>query len=294
MTIDNMRILIAVYETGSVTKAAEKLFLSQPSVSIAIKTLETEYGQIIFERYSRHLKITPFGEHLVEYATRIVALYDEMNHVAELNALYKDIRIGAGTTVGELLLPSAVSKFNSLFPEINITVKIDHLANLRKYILDNQLDFAIAEAGQEDNVIVSQPLLECPFVAICSRNHPLAYKESINASDLAKADILARQKGSYTRQVMDYYFKSQNITVVPKWESSDSLAILYAVKKNLGIGFLALYHVQMINDDSIVILNVEDFSATYFQNLYYHKDKSLTQPMEDFINTFMEYNKLNS
>lgn len=293
MTLQQLRILLTVYQTGSITKASEKLFLSQPSISIAIKEVEKSYHQLIFERYSRRLRVTPFGIMLCQYASRILSLYDEMDQAANRNASTGSIRIGAGTTVGQILLPGAICSFKKLYPDVDVTVTIDRVSGFRQQLIENQLDFVIAESGLVDPVLISVPLFDSPIVVVCHKDNPLAGKTSVCAHDFTNADILTRQKGSYIREMTDYYFDLHNISITPKWESIDGLALINAVRKNLGISFLPLTRVHSIQDDNLVVLNVSDFSATYHQNLYYHKDKTLSPLMFEFIKSITEIHSLN-
>lgn len=288
MTIRHLKIFVAVCQTNSVTRAAEKLFLSQPAISIAIKELEEHYGQKIFERYSRKLRITPFGAELYQSALRVVTLFDEMEQSAKMDKLGNVMRVGVGPMIGQVMLPERVRKFRQKYPQIQISALVDRTVYLKNALIENKIDFFLAEAVFEDPMIRVIPLMAVPLVVICHRNNPLANQSVVCASDLEKQPILARQKGSFLRTSMDNFFAAHNIIVTPLWESNDGFALLSAVKADIGISFLPSDHVSAINDPDIVVLNVEDFSATYYLNAYTHKDKVLTPLMKEFIENFVD------
>lgn len=288
MTIRHLKIFVTVCQTNSVTRAAEKLYISQPAVSLAIKELEEHYGQKIFERFARKLRITPLGQELYQSALRIVTMFDEMESAAGREKLGNVIRVGVGPMIGQVMLPERVCRFREKHPQIQISALVDRVIYLRRALIENRIDFAIAESVFEDPMIRTIPLLAVPLVVICHKDNPLARQEVVTAQDLEKQPILARQVGSFLRTSMDNFFAAHNISVVPMWESSDGFALLSAVKANVGISFLASDHVLFVNDPNIVILNVKDFSATYYMNAYTHKDKVLTPFMQEFIDDFVD------
>lgn len=288
MTIRHLKIFVAVCQTNSVTKAAEKLFISQPAVSLAIKELEEHYGQKIFERFARKLRITPFGAELFQSALRVVTLFDEMETLAQRNKMGNVIRVGVGPMIGQVMLPERVCRFREKYPKIQINAMVDRVVYLRSALLENRIDFALAESVFEDPMIRVTPLLAVPLVVICHKDNPLAKQEVVTAAELEKQPILARQKGSFLRTSMDNFFAANNIEVTPLWESSDGFALLSAVKANVGVCFLASDHVNFVNDPNIVTLNVSGFSATYYLNAYTHRDKVLTPVMQEFIDDFVK------
>ena len=135
MTIRHLKIFVAVCQTNSVTRAAEKLFLSQPAISIAIKELEEHYGQKIFERYSRKLRITPFGAELYQSALRVVTLFDEMEQSAKMDKLGNVMRVGVGPMIGQVMLPERVRKFRQKYPQIQISALVDRTVYLKNALI---------------------------------------------------------------------------------------------------------------------------------------------------------------
>lgn len=283
MTLRHLRIFVTVCQKGSVTKAAEKLYIAQPSISFSIKELEEHYKSPLFERLSRKLYITPFGESIYNYAQRILTLYDEMDTQFESFQSQKVIHIGCGTTIASFYMPQMVREFYQSHMDAKIYVTVNNASEIESMIADNLLDFAMMEGTNRPHNL-SQTLLQInQIVAICHKLHPLAKKQEITAEDLVNEDLLLRERFSPTRQAVDTFFLNHNLTVTPVWESMDAAALLNAVNENLGVSFLPLNHLITFHNENIVILNIKNFHADRFVNILHHKDKQLTPFMQEFI-----------
>ena len=283
MTLRHLKIFVTVYQEGSVTKAAEKLYIAQPAVSYAIKELEQHYQAPLFERLSRKLYITPFGETIYDYAQRILALYEEMDTHFESIQAQKTIHVGCGTAIGSFYMPKIVRDFYAIHPDAKIYITVNNAEVIEFMVSNNDLDFAMMEGTSKPHNL-SQSLLQInQIVAICNNRHPMAVKKEVTAEELAREDLLLREKFSPTRQSVDTFFYNHNLAVTPLWESMDAAALLNAVNENLGISFIPLNHLRAFDDSNITILNVKDFRADRFVNILHHKDKHLTPVMQEFI-----------
>ena len=124
MTLRHMKILVAVYQKGSVTRAAEALHLSQPSVSLAIKELEDYYGVELFTRMGRRIVPTECGNAFYGYAVHLVSLMDELETQMRNWDTLGTVRIGATITIGTVLLPGLVKQFQEEFPELKVEIRV--------------------------------------------------------------------------------------------------------------------------------------------------------------------------
>ena len=283
MTLRHLKIFVTVCQEGSITRAAEKLYIAQPSVSLSIKELEQYYGEPLFERLSRKLYITPFGSTIYDYAIRILNLYDEMDKNFNTFHRQKTIRIGCGTAIGSFYMPQLVSEFCSIHPDSQIYVTVNNASVIENMVTENTLDFAMMEGTTHPHNLAQSLLQHNRIIAICNKNHPLSSREEVTASDLVREHLLLREKNSPTRQAVDSFFYNNNLTVTPFWESMDAAALINAVKQNLGIAFIPSNHLISFNTESLAVLNVKDFHGSRFVNLLHHKDKILTPLMQEFI-----------
>lgn len=288
MTLRHMRIFTAVYREGSVTAAAQKLYIAQPTVSIALRELEEYYGHPLFERLGRKLQITEFGRLVYQYATHIMSLYNELEHISKDLDRENTIFVGTGPAIGEFFMPDIVKNFRQSHANIKIHVTVDRTYDYSDELINNKLDFAIVERMRDVPGIACLPIRRAPIVAVCHRDHPLAQMRTVAAEDLIRCELLVTEKESYTRKAVDAFFSAHNLQIAPTWVSIDIMTLINAVRNNLGVSFLALDHIRTVSNDELVLLNVEGLSAWHYINVYYHKDKRLTPAMREFINFFSQ------
>lgn len=283
MTLRHLRIFVTVCQEGSMTGAAKKLYISQPSISIAIKELEEHYEINLFERTSRRMYLTPMGKNILNYAQQITALYEEMDSSCKSLDAQNELRLGCGIDFGKLMIARIVKQFSLSHPSCRIQVIVNSSEITEPMLLDNQLDLSIMEGTTHERDLKQIQLLSSPLVAICNTKHPLSQKKSINIRDLKGVHLLLREKFSPTRNTVDIYFESHNFTANPRWESISAQALIEAVEEDLGVALLPLDHVTMFPSNHIVVLDIEDFKMMRFINIVYHRKKILSPLMLEFI-----------
>lgn len=287
MSIHHLRIFLAVYVELSITRAANKLYISQPAVSKYIREIEAFYGHRLFERSSRSLMVTPFGEELYQYAIQVISLYDEMNQTMSSPVWReKSLRIGVATVIGELTMPALVKQFSQQYPEITISVFVGTTEQMADLLIDNSLDFVISEDVMDTPLIENTVIHQERLVAICNASNPLTQKSVVTAQDLAEYPLLF---GRVTRPLIEAYFASHLIVTTPLWQSTSVSALINAVKEGLGISFQCHHHVLSLNIPQVTILNVPDLVITHNTYAHYKKTKKLSPPMQAFIHSFCSY-----
>lgn len=287
MSIHHLQVFLTVYTELSITKAAKKLFISQPAVSKYIREIEEYYGNKLFERSSRTLIATSFGQDLYHYAAQIVSLYNEMNlSLSPSNWHEKTLRIGTVTAIGELNMPQLIEQYTKHHPELNISVAVGDTSILSGQLMDNSLDFIISENYIDSPLIANTVIHQEHLVAICSMDNPLAKKAVVTAEDLAQYPLLM---GKITRPIVEAYFEQHQINVSCKWESVSVLSLVNAVSNRIGVSFQSRVHVLAINNPNIAILNVPDFTATHNIYIQHQKKQKLSPLMQDFIRNYHAY-----
>ena len=147
MTLRHIRIFVTVYQCESITKAAEKLHLAQPSVSLAISELEEYYGLRLFDRMSRRIYVTEAGQQFYHYALHISSLFDEMEKGMKKSGSTGTLKIGAGITIGTSLLPELLIRFRQKHPDFKISALIKNYSAIEEALLSNEIDFALIEGS---------------------------------------------------------------------------------------------------------------------------------------------------
>ena len=176
MSIRHFRIFIAVAEEENITKAAKKLYLTQPTVSVAIKEIEEHYGARFFERINQRLHITEEGKRFLDYAKHFIAMYDEMEIAFKNTDFTGRLRVGASVNIGTYYIPKLIREFQDRYPGINVQVKINTTAVVEKELLDGRLDLALVGGTIQSEHIVAEPLFYEKYTAICAPEHPMAGK----------------------------------------------------------------------------------------------------------------------
>ena len=145
MTLRHLRIFLAVCREGSATAAAEKMYVAQPTVSVAIRELESHYGVTLFDRIGRRLFLTEAGEQMRSYAQHIVALLDEMEVRSQDWEETGTLRLGSSITIGTVQLPGISARLQKLYPKLRIEVMICNSDTVEAALLNNEIDLGLIE-----------------------------------------------------------------------------------------------------------------------------------------------------
>ena len=230
MTLRHLRIFVEVCRTGSITKAAESLHLSQPAVSLAIRQLEEYYGILLFDRISKKLYLTESGNKMLSYASHIIESFDDMETQLKNWDSAGTLRIGSSISTGTQMLPQLVRRFNLRFPQIRTQVLIDNSRIIEDKVLTNQLDMALVESLSYSPDIVCVPFYTDRLIVITAPMHPLTQSPKCTVKALADYPVLLREPGSGTREVVDALLVTAEVQITPLWESTSTRSIINAVK----------------------------------------------------------------
>lgn len=284
MTIRHLRIFLAVYDELNMTVAANKLFMTQPSISQAIKELEDYYGVLLFERLSRRLYVTESGERLYQYATHIIKLFDELEDNLKENAVQKKLTIGANYTVGVALINKYIEEFEKLYPDSEIRVIVNKASILIEMIRKNELDLALIEEVLNESDLIVDYFCDDRIVIVAEPDHHLFAQEQVTAYDIINEHLLLREKGAGVRNLFELRMNEIGLYIKPYWESTSTTALINAAKNKMGIAVLPFLLVkQYIVSGSLKEIKVKDMDLSRKLTIVYHKNKFMTSVMRDFI-----------
>ena len=284
MTLRHIQTYVTVCHEGSIIGAANKLHISQPAVSITIRELEEYCGFKLFERISRKLFITPEGKEILEYASMILSLFEEMNSTSESLRKRQIVRVGSGMTMGELLLPRIVGEFMEIHKDIMIKVHVNSFLTIRQQLLNNELDLGLIDANIQDSAILKCTMFqENPLVVVCNKNHILCNKKSLTLHDIADQNFILSEKDSDTRVALENMFLLTNLKINIVWEAASLISMVNAVAVGLGIAVLPSNYVNILQNDNIAVLNIKGFNIIRKVNMVYLKQKRLSPAAQQFI-----------
>lgn len=197
MTLTELRYIIAVAREHHFGKAASACYVSQPTLSVAIKKLEDELGVAIFERNSNEVTLSPIGKRIVEQAQRTLEAADNIKQLAlhGKNQLAGPLRIGAIHTIGPYLYPELIPLLRKAAPDMPLVVEENLTSVLTEKLKRGELDVIIIALPFEEPGIVTLPLYEEPFVVLMQASHPLTARKTINSNLLENENVLLLGKG---------------------------------------------------------------------------------------------------
>ena len=258
MEIREYSYILAVAECGSVSKAAEKLFISQPSLSAYIKNLERRLGFPFFVEGSGKTQLTTEGELYIKYAQQIMTLNDNLHRQLEdvKNLKRGLVRIGVANTRATFLLPRLLAAAGKNCPDIKIEIHEATSRALEQALSMRELDFAVLNYPFHTEGIEYIELLEEEFVVVLPKNHPASKKavlseESqypwIDIRDVANEPFVLLRQGQRMRQIADMLFTQAAIHPNIMCETSSSITTLFMTEMGLGMSFTLDSHLTTYN-----------------------------------------------
>ncbi|WP_127845352.1 hydrogen peroxide-inducible genes activator [Psychroflexus aestuariivivens] len=197
MTITQLNYLLAVAEYKNFTKASEKVFVTQPTLSMQVQKLEEELGVKIFDRTKKPIKLTPVGEKIIAQAKNIVNESIRIQDIVEQQKGFigGEFKLGIIPTVMPTLLPMFLNNFVKKYPKINLKIEELHTEAIIEKIQQGHLDAGIAATPLEFENIIEKPIYYEPFTAYIPKQHPLFNKTDLTPDDLDVDEILLLEDG---------------------------------------------------------------------------------------------------
>ena len=243
MTLTELKYIVAVARERHFGRAAEACFVSQPTLSVAVKKLENELDVKLFERGANEISVTPLGEQIVRQAQQVI---EQASAIKEIAKLGKDpvsgpLRLGVIYTIGPYLLPDLVRQAIERVPQMPLMLQENFTAKLLDMLRLGELDCAILAEPFPDTGLAMAPLYDEPFVAAVPSNHPFAKRKSVTAEQLKSETLLLLGTGHCFRdhvlEVCPEYarFASNAEGIRKSFEGSSLETIKYMVASGMGV-----------------------------------------------------------
>ena len=242
------------------SRAAEELHITAAAVSLQIKEMETDMGVKLFLRESKKIELTSAGEYFLIYARRVTSTLNEANTMmgrlrgSELGAL----KIGLVSTA-EYFLPQLLVQFKREYQSGPIRIEVRNRQQLVELLRDGEIDIAIMGRPPKEIDTRVEPFAQHPHGFIASPAHPLAGKVDIAPAVLNQYELIMRESGSGTRQIMQRYLAEHDISPYVSMEMSSNESIKQAVMADLGISFVSLHTIGLeLANMQIAVLDLQD------------------------------------
>lgn len=286
MTLRHLEIFLAVYDNRNMRRAAEKLYISQPTVSEAVREIEEEYGVLLFERLNHRLFVTTAGEDLAVYARRLLGLFGEMEDVLNTSAQRPVLRIGATLTVGTCILPEILQRMQEE-NRIPSTVIVENTRSIEELVARGELDIGFVEGEISRKELVTTPVMEDPLIAVAAQPnpHPMALEDLCR-----RYPLLMREPGSGTRAMVENTLQQKGVLYEGRWVCSNTQALLRAAEAGLGATILSrLLAQEAIQQKKLFEIPLTDCVMNRSFRLVWHKDKFQNSSFHCFCRLCREY-----
>lgn len=248
MTLTELKYIVAVARERHFGRAAEACFVSQPTLSVAIKKLEDELGVLLFERGSNEISVTPVGEQIVEQAQRVL---EQSNAIREIAKTGKDplagpLRLGVIYTIGPYLLPHLVRRMIADAPNMPLLLQENYTIKLLELLRQGEIDVAVLAEPFPGHGLMTQAVYDEPFMIAVPRSHPWAQRKSVSSEELKNETMLLLGAGHCFRDhVLEVCPElsrfSQNTAGIQKtFEGSSLETIRHMVASGIGITVLPM------------------------------------------------------
>ncbi|MDH4564784.1 LysR family transcriptional regulator [Pseudomonas sp. BN411] len=241
MLAAELKAFYMVARLGSITQAAKKLGLSQPTVTTQIRNLEGQYGVELFHRGGRRLTVSEEGAKLLPMVKVLLQQEADIEFfLRNCGQMQGTLRIGA---TAPYYILDLVRTFRERFPQIDVSLDIGNSQQVVEALEEYRVDLAASSQKLDDARLVRMVLGSDPLVLAVHREHPLARRKSVSLEDLKGHCLLMREPGSTTRQLTEDMLKDAGISIGPLLEIGSRESIREAVIRNLGISIIARHEV---------------------------------------------------
>ena len=286
MDLRNLHTFVQVAESGSFTRAAEKLGYSQPTVSIQIRQLEQELGVMLFDRIGHTVRLTDKGHEALQHAQRICHMCQEMTlEAGEDTAPRGLIRLAMADSMCAPLVLRGVSRFQKQYPHVSLRIMTAGTGELFSLLDHNEADIVCTLDNHIYNtnyVIANEEKIGVHFVI--AADHPLARAEHITIEELLAQPFLLTEQGMSYRRLMDELLARDSLEIRPVLEIGRADIICDLVEHGMGASLLPDYVTEeSVRKGTLVRLNVPRYEPDLWKQLLYHRDKWLSPQMRSVI-----------
>ncbi|AZC17692.1 LysR family transcriptional regulator [Pseudomonas sp. CMR5c] len=237
MTVKQIRAFLAVAHSMSFALACERLHLSQSALSLTIKALEEGLGGRLFTRNTRNVALTPEGEALLPLARRLIADWDNAeDEMRQRFTLQRGrVTLAAMPSFAGNLLPPILKQFRARYPQVNVTVNDVINEQVLEMVRDREVELGVAFEPQDSTSLAFTPLYVDRFVAVVSRESPLAQRSEIDWQMLLQEPFITLQRPSTVRVMLEEHLRAQGVQLPVEFESHQLATVGRMVASGLGV-----------------------------------------------------------
>jgi DNA-binding transcriptional LysR family regulator len=293
-----MKVFYFAARFGSLSRAADALYITQPAVTKQIQNLHDYYGIKFLNQFGKKMVLTDAGEKLFDVAKKILEMDIQAEEIIRDFQQLKSghIKILSSESFGAYYLPFIKVPFNKEYPQIRISVIILPVEEVIKNTIQLNCDVGFVSYVNQDPKLVIKEILEDSVVLIVPIHHPFAKKKYIDPGELDGKPFIMHETGSATRTVIDKFLLKHNISVKIIFELSNNEAVKRAVESAIGLSIISLNVArEEIKRGTLKAIPIRDQSLKRKFYMIHHKDKYFSKPLRAFMDLVSwwtsEYNK---
>ena len=289
MDLRRLEIFAKVAELGSFSRAAEALFLTQPTVSEHVRALEEELGVQLLDRLGRGATPTPAGLLVLGYAQRMLALGRETRQALDqfLGRMSGQLVVGGSTIPGEYVLPGLIGQFKAKYPDISISLLIASSRRVSEWVEEGRVEIGVAGAEPESRALRSRALMADEMVLAVPADHAWATRKSVALEDVRREPLILRERGSGSRAAFERALASVNLDLSSfrvVGELGSTQAVKQAVRAGVGISVISK---RAVEDECrarlLVCVKVRDLPVSRSFYLVTHRDRTRSPVAQAFV-----------
>jgi len=289
-TLPQLSVFEAVARLGSFTKAAEELYMAQPTVSVQMKKLADTVGLPLIEQVGKRIRLTDAGRVLHDGCLEIFGTLSGVERsLSDLRGLEAgQLQLGVSTT-GEYFAPRVLAEFVRRHPQIDVSLQIHNRSSLLERMSRNLDDLYLFAGVPEGRDIVSHDLLPNPVVPFAHADHPLAREKNIAFERFAAEPFLIREAGSGARSMARELFEAHGLEPRVRMELSNNEAIKQAIIAGLGVSIMSRYTLGLdVPHEQLAVLDVEGFPVDRPWVIVHPAGKQLSLVAQAFLDFMLQ------
>ncbi len=283
--LKQLRAFCKTVETKNISRAAEKLFLTQPTISLQIKALERELGIIVFERHGPQIRITPDGELLYEIAKPLLEGIDNLSQTfaSKSGRLEKgELNIAAGESTILYLLPEFIACFKKKYPGIHIKLHNESGRNGLAMLRADQVDFAVGPMTEGSEDIEYQPLFSFDTMLIVPLDHPLARRTKVTLEDISPFGLILPPRQLNHWRKVDLVFEQHGVPYKVVLEAGGWEVIKRYVEQGMGISIVN--EICLTGKEQLAVIPIDKYFPRRTYGVVTRKGKFMTPQANTFVN----------
>ena len=289
ISLRQLQVFEAVARLLSYTRAAEEMYLSQPTVSMQIKKLESDIGLPLTEQIGKKISLTEAGTAFYQVSCDILGSLGRFEMlIDDQKGLHTGKLLIAVVTTANYFAPRLLGKFCQAYPGIKVSLEVTNREHILERMINNMDDLYLVGKPPESSELEFQPYLPNPMVVVAPADHRFADKKAIPLADIADENFIMRERGAGTRIAVEEKFASAGLDIKVGMELGNNESIKQGITGGLGIAVLSLHTLTRGDMNELTVLDVQGFPISWQWYVGHPRGKRLSIITRTFIDFMYE------